>query len=77
MLRRVPDPDLAKRLNEINAGPSRKDEATREALKAKPISAVDRWAPIIQAAVRQDDAEAELRLCRDAIWLRIPLSRGT
>jgi tripartite-type tricarboxylate transporter receptor subunit TctC len=44
------DADLVKRFNEINTEPVSQDEATPEALKAKLISEVDRWAPIIQAA---------------------------
>jgi tripartite-type tricarboxylate transporter receptor subunit TctC len=44
------DPDLVKRFNEINTEPVPQDEATPEALKAKLVSEVDRWAPIIKAA---------------------------
>jgi tripartite-type tricarboxylate transporter receptor subunit TctC len=44
------DPDLVKRFNEINTEPVPQNEATPEALKAKLISEVDRWAPIIKAA---------------------------
>ena len=44
------DPDLVKRFNEINTEPVPQNEATPEALKAKLISEVDRWAPIVKAA---------------------------
>jgi tripartite-type tricarboxylate transporter receptor subunit TctC len=44
------DPDLVKRFNDINTEPVPQNEATPEALKAKLISEVDRWAPIIKAA---------------------------
>jgi tripartite-type tricarboxylate transporter receptor subunit TctC len=44
------DPDLVKRFNDINTEPAAQNEATPEALKAKLLSEVDRWAPIIKAA---------------------------
>jgi tripartite-type tricarboxylate transporter receptor subunit TctC len=44
------DPDLVKRFNDINTEPAAQNEATPEALKAKLVSEVDRWAPIIKAA---------------------------
>jgi tripartite-type tricarboxylate transporter receptor subunit TctC len=44
------DPELVKRFSEINTDPVAQEEATPEALKAKLISEIDRWAPIIQAA---------------------------
>jgi len=42
------DPDLVKRFNDINTEPAPQDEATPEALKAKLVSEVDRWEPIIR-----------------------------
>jgi tripartite-type tricarboxylate transporter receptor subunit TctC len=42
------DPDLVKRFNDINTEPVPQDEATPEALKAKLVSEVDRWEPIIR-----------------------------
>jgi tripartite-type tricarboxylate transporter receptor subunit TctC len=44
------DPELVKRFSEINTDPVAQEEATPEALKAKLISEIDRWSPIIQAA---------------------------
>lgn len=43
------DPDLIKRFNAINTEPVSQAEATPEALQAKLVSEVDRWAPIITA----------------------------
>ena len=43
------DPELVKRFNDINTEPVPQDQATPEALQAKLISEVDRWAPIITA----------------------------
>jgi len=37
-----------KRFNDINTEPVPQDEATPEALKAKLVSEVDRWEPIIR-----------------------------
>jgi putative tricarboxylic transport membrane protein len=45
----VRDPDLVKRLDEINTEPVAEAEATPEALQVKLGSEVDRWRPIIEA----------------------------
>lgn len=44
------DPDLVKRFNDINTEPVTQDQATPDALQAKLVSEVDRWAPIIAAS---------------------------
>jgi len=49
------DPDLAKRFETINTEPIATNEATPEALKAKLLGEIDRWAPIIKDAGQYAD----------------------
>jgi len=49
------NPDLMKRFADINTEPIGAGNATPEALKAKLLSEIDRWAPIIKAAGQYAD----------------------
>ena len=49
------DPDLAKRFEAINTDPIAQNEATPEALNAKLLGEIDRWAPIIKEAGQYAD----------------------
>lgn len=44
------DPTVIKRFADLGTTPSSEAEATPEALKAKLVSEIDRWAPVIKAA---------------------------
>jgi tripartite-type tricarboxylate transporter receptor subunit TctC len=49
------DPELGKRFADINTAPIGESDATPEALRAKLLSEIDRWAPIIKEAGQYAD----------------------
>jgi len=49
------DPELGKRFADINTAPIGEGDATPEALRAKLLSEIDRWAPIIKEAGQYAD----------------------
>jgi tripartite-type tricarboxylate transporter receptor subunit TctC len=49
------DPELVKRFADINTEPIGESNATPEALRAKLLSEIDRWAPIIKDAGQYAD----------------------